>query len=121
MAFLLGAGVMDVAAYALDGLSRRAEVRANNLANASTPGYRAETVDFESTIREFISHGDVSGLRDDPAMNIRVKAGFVSKNGNSVDLETETADLIQNNLMFQAVVNGFNYKVDLIRSAIGSA
>ena len=33
---------------ALDGLAQRGTVRANNIANAETPGFRAQTVDFES-------------------------------------------------------------------------
>jgi len=120
MSMSLSSGVMDIASYALDGLSRRAEVRANNIANASTPGFRATTVDFESTLRSHLLSGDVASLRTDPAMAETIREGFVNANGNSVDLEVETTDMIQDNLMFQAVINGFNYKVDVIRTAIGS-
>jgi len=120
MAISLGSGVMDVTSFALDGLSRRAEVRANNIANASTPGFIAKTLDFESTIRGYVARGDSIGLRDDPAMVAKDRPGLVNANGNSVDLETETTDLIQDNLMFRAIVNGFNYKVGVIRSAIGA-
>ena len=59
MSVPLTGGVMDIAAYALDGLSRRAEVRANNIANASTPGFRATTIDFESTLRSRILSGEI--------------------------------------------------------------
>lgn len=120
MADLLSSGVMDITAFALDGLSRRAEARANNLANASTPGYRAMTVDFESTLRDHMMSGNTAGLRNDPAMSVESRDGFINENGNSVDLEVETTDMIQDNLMFQAVINGFNYKVGIVRTAIGS-
>lgn len=120
MAAPLGGGVMDITAFALDGLSRRAEVRANNLANASTPGFRATTVDFESTLREHIARGDTDALRTDPAINEVSRPGFISENGNTVDLEVETTDMIQDNLLFQAVVNGFNYKVGVMRTAMGT-
>jgi flagellar basal-body rod protein FlgB len=116
----LTSGVMDITAYALDGLSRRAEVRANNIANATTPGFRATTIDFESTLRSHLQSGDTSSLRADPAMRENLRDGFVSETGNSVDLEVETTDMIQDNLMFQAVINGFNYKVNVLRTAIGS-
>ena len=120
MGVSLSSGVMDVAAYALDGLTRRAEIRANNIANASTPGFRATTIDFESTLRSHLLTGQTDTLRGDPAMFESIRPGFVNENGNSVDLEQETTDMIQDNLMFQAVINGFNYKVGVIRTAIGS-
>ena len=120
MGVSLSSGVMDIASYALDGLTRRAEARANNIANASTPGFRATTIDFESTLRSRLLSGETESLRDDPAMLESIRPGFVSENGNSVDLEQETTDMIQDNLMFQAVINGFNYKVGVIRTAIGT-
>jgi flagellar basal-body rod protein FlgB len=105
---------MQTASAALDGLSLRAKVRADNIANAETPGYRARRVDFESALRA--AGGDITGVefteRDaNTAVDIR---------GNSVDLEAEVTELVQDNLMFQAMVNGFNYKANLLRTAMGS-
>ena len=43
---------------ALDGLSRRESLIASNLANIDTPGYRPQSIDFESTLRsEMASQG----------------------------------------------------------------
>lgn len=120
MADMISSGVMDITAYALDGLARRAEVRANNIANATTPGFRATTLDFETTLRSHLRSGETAGLREDPAMNVVNRPGFINENGNTVDLEVETTDMIQDNLMFQAVINGFNYKVGVVRTAIGT-
>ncbi len=120
MAALLGSGVMDITAFALDGLARRAEVRANNIANSTTPGFRATTLDFESTLREHLRSGETDELREDPPMDIVARPGFINENGNTVDLEVETTDMVQDNLMFQAVINGFNYKVGVVRTAIGT-
>lgn len=36
---------------ALDGLSQRESLIASNLANIDTPGYRPQSIDFESTLR----------------------------------------------------------------------
>ena len=105
---------MQTASTALDGLSLRAKVRADNIANSETPGYRAKHVDFESALRA--AGGDLSAaqaeeqFRDTP----------VDQRGNSVDLELEVTEMVQDNLMFQAMVNGFNYKAGLLRTAMGS-
>jgi flagellar basal body rod protein FlgB len=36
-----------------------------------------------------------------------------------VNLELETTEMTKDNLMVQALVNGYNYKVGMLRSAIG--
>jgi flagellar basal-body rod protein FlgB len=47
---------------ALDGLSRRESLIASNLANIDTPGYRSQSIDFESALRnEMASQGMVGG------------------------------------------------------------
>ncbi len=105
---------MQTASAALDGLSLRAKVRANNIANAETPGFRAKRVDFEAALREAGASFDATqyepGLRDTP----------IDRTGNSVDLEVEVTELVQDNLMFQAMVNGINHKAGLLRTAMGA-
>jgi len=105
---------MQTASAALDGLSHRARVRADNIANAETPGYRAREVDFEAALR----------AASDAPRSARVeesyRANAVDARGNSVDLEIEVTEMVQDNLMVQAMVNGFNYKVGLLRSAMGN-
>ncbi len=115
----LGDGVFDVTSFAMTGLTRRAELRANNIANAETPNFRAKTVDFETILSQRLRSGEVADLDSGPAGIETLRDNYVDVNGNSVDLEVETTEMIQDNLMFQAVINGFNYKADVLRSAIG--
>ena len=46
---------------ALDGLSRREGLIASNLANIDTPGYRSESIDFESTLRSELAGQAMGG------------------------------------------------------------
>jgi flagellar basal-body rod protein FlgB len=46
-----------VAIKALDGLTARANVTAENIANASTPGYRPRQVTFEQALTEAAKRG----------------------------------------------------------------
>ncbi|MCP3935837.1 MAG: hypothetical protein GY708_10750 [Actinomycetia bacterium] len=116
----IGDGLLDITSYALNGLSRRSEVRANNVANAATPEFLASTVDFETALRSKIDDRDFDAMADrDHA--VMLADGFIDERGNSVDLEKESTDLVQDNLLFQAVINGFNYKVGVLRTAMGNA
>jgi flagellar basal-body rod protein FlgB len=53
---------MRTAAAALNGLAARSKIRAHNIANTETPGYRARTVAFEERLSEALQRGDTSGM-----------------------------------------------------------
>ena len=107
-------GAGEVAKYALDGLTARAEVRAHNIANSETPGYRARFVDFESSLIAAINGGSAP---DAPAELQR--GTWVDVTGNSVDLDVEITEMMADNLLFQAMVNAIDHKLSLTRTALG--
>jgi len=53
---------------ALDGLSRREDLIASNLANIDTPGYRAASIDFESALRSELAGLGMGGGSADTAV-----------------------------------------------------
>jgi flagellar basal-body rod protein FlgB len=111
----IGDSAMRVIEYALDGLTLRSEVVADNVANAGVPGFRPSRVDFESTLRQALRSGDISSLRTaDPTES----DGVVQPNGNEVSLEDEVVEMLKTNLHQDAMVNAFNFKVAVLRSAI---
>jgi flagellar basal-body rod protein FlgB len=103
--------------YALHGLDRRTEVIANNVANAEVPGFLGSRVDFEANLARAISAGD---LDDRPDLVVQGTGEQVGVNGNNVRLESELTELMKTKLMQQAMINAYNFKVDVTRTAIGS-
>ena len=109
--------------YALSGLQARADVRANNIANAETPGYLSQRLDFESSLKTALADDDVDQLRAQDlggpkSFHKALRNTIPDPHGNSVNLELETTEMTKDNLMVQALVNGYNYKVGMLRSAI---
>ncbi len=99
---------------ALNGLAARQDVRAHNVANAETPGFRAQHVQFEDSLRDAIRRGTPE--RTQPAV---VDAPtIVDINGNSVDLETEMVGNMKDGLHANAMVEAFNFKTGNLRMAI---
>lgn len=99
---------------ALRGLSLRQRVTADNIANISTPGYRAGRVDFESALRSALDDGtspDVTGA-------IGASAEPTRTDGNNVNLDEESLALVDTGLRYQLVVNAVNTKFQLLRDAI---
>ena len=100
--------------HALEGRVRRAEVLANNLANADTPGYKARDVDFQAMMqkaqdsmsgfgmtRTHESHMDTSSMGADSELLYRVPHQ-PSVDGNTVDAQQEQTRFMRNAMDYQA-------------------
>lgn len=108
---------MRTVEFALDGLAARGDVRAGNVANVNTPGYQARTVAFEDALRSALERGvDPEGLEVPDAV---VVPGAAGPNGNTVSLEEELVAQIEDGLMNQALIHGYNFKISVLRTAIG--
>jgi flagellar basal-body rod protein FlgB len=106
---------MDVIEYALNALELRSQVTANNVANSEVPGFQASRVSFEDQLRRAIG-----GNRVDHASGpeIHGTGDVADVTGNNVNLEEEVVDMMKTNLLQQSMVEAFNFKSGLLRSAI---
>lgn len=107
-------GAMNAVQYALRGLQERADVRAHNIANVNTPGFRAERVDFETTLRAALVRGDAERA---PEPLRTVDPNLPGPNQNTVSLAGEMVGMMKDNLLRDALVNAYNWKAGLLRSA----
>jgi flagellar basal-body rod protein FlgB len=85
---------------ALDGLSARSAITAENIANASTPGYRPLRLTFEKALAAAAAQGDDAVSKLEPAIE-RAQPG-VPDAELRVDLELATAS--QTALRYAALV-----------------
>ena len=106
---------MEVIEYAMDALTLRSEVIANNVANSEVPGFKASRVAFEAELERAI--GDRGPDRfGDPTVHGTGAAG--DSTGNNVNLESEVVEMVKTNLLQQAMFEAFNFKSGLMRTAI---
>jgi flagellar basal-body rod protein FlgB len=106
---------MDTIEYALSALTLRSEVVANNVANSEVPGFTASRVSFESELRRALEGRGPEQLGTPP---IEVAPGSPDATGNTVNLETEVVEMIRTNLLQQAMVEAFNFKAGVLRTAM---
>jgi len=111
-------GVEGVLHTALNGISFRQDVIADNIANVDTPGFRARSVDFESSLRSAVARGGVGAGGVD--VNIMPTDTPVGVNGNNVDLRKETMAAMQSVFQFQIVSRSVSDRLDNMRTAAGS-
>lgn len=101
----------------MSGAGLRQATLAENLANANTPGYRRRDVDFHGELRAALQDGrDVTGA----AFAARTQPGGAMRaDGNSVDIDVESAQLAQNALDYDALVSVHGARTDIMRTAMG--
>ncbi|RMF17275.1 MAG: flagellar basal body rod protein FlgB [Gammaproteobacteria bacterium] len=110
---------------------QRAEVLADNLANADTPGFKARDLDFREVLAGEAAKGkdlplatsqaghiaDTGDGAEFAAMKYRVPSQ-PSIDGNTVDTQMETAEFARNALDFQTSFQFLNSKFKGLISAI---
>ncbi len=99
---------------ALDGLDRRQQAIASNLANLETPGYLAREVSFEQNLRDAIA----SGRPADAAISVDRSLAPTRLNGNNVNIDVELMAASETKLRQQLAIEGLNAKYRLLRTAI---
>jgi flagellar basal-body rod protein FlgB len=91
-------------------LSMRQKIVASNIANADTPGYKTQDVDFQSELQSAMS-----GL---PPATTEVQGLRVKNDGNNVSLDRESRLLAENAMRFNVATNLLRSQLKLVRSAI---
>jgi flagellar basal-body rod protein FlgB len=118
MPFAFSDPVGSVLNAALDGVALRQRVTADNIANVDTPGYRASSVDFETSLRAAIAAGDPQAAA--PA-ELSATDTPVGPNDNNVDLRKETLAAVQSQFQYQILTRATTDRYTLIKTAAGAA
>ncbi|NLD91554.1 MAG: flagellar basal body rod protein FlgB [Fibrobacter sp.] len=109
---------LSMLSKSLDSAMLRNRAIANNIANATTPGYRRVEVSFEDELRGALDRTRLKGSRTDSRHiplgrldieNVNAKAYHpvdptLASGVNNVDIDTEMAKLAENQIAFNYVV-----------------
>jgi flagellar basal-body rod protein FlgB len=104
---------------AIQGAGLRQQALASNLANVNTPGYRRQDVDFHSALQAAMPGGR-DAVGDVPIATSVDSASPMRPDGNSVDVDTESANLAQNALEYEALAQVLKARGDIIEIAMGT-
>lgn len=99
---------------ALDGLDRRQQAIASNIANLETPGYLAREVEFESSLRAALD----AGAPETMTISVERSLAATRLNGNNVNVDVEIVNSTETELRQKLVIEGLNAKYQLLRTAI---
>ncbi|WP_129596914.1 flagellar basal body rod protein FlgB [Anaerophilus nitritogenes] len=115
-------GNINVLKKSLDASWMRDEAISNNIANANTPKYKRNMVQFESILKENLATSSIQGARthekhlfigkqnieDIKPMKTKDLNSKYRKDGNNVDVDVEMAELAKNTIRFNMVSQRIN-------------
>lgn len=117
--------VLDKAA---DASWTRESLIANNIANATTPGYKRQDIDFQSVLKNELSNYKYMNL--DQKMNavdltklnpmVYTDHGNYSYrlDGNNVDIDTEQVELASEQIKYQALTTSITSEFQRLQAVI---
>ncbi|NQZ91287.1 MAG: flagellar basal body rod protein FlgB [Moritella sp.] len=115
--------------YSVGARERRAEVLASNIANADTPGFKARDLSFKDALASATqgssfnlsktSERHISGGRSMASdLQYRIPNQPDTGDGNTVDVQTERTNFMQNSMEYQASLSFLSSKIQTMRKAI---
>ena len=103
------------------GASQRHSALAANIANAATPGYRRVDVDFHGALAAALGSSDAKTRV--PGTTFTTQAdqavGVTQADGNSIDVDNESAKLSANALESEAAITVAKARIGILKSAMG--
>lgn len=106
---------------AMQGSLLRQQVLANNVANANTPGFQRSDVDFQSALAQAFSGSPTASQIQQISFQPQTDStGAMEVDGNSVDINTEMADMSENTLDYQALESVMATRMSILKTSIGT-
>ena len=104
---------------AIRGAAARQTALASNVANANTPGYRRQDVDFQGALKAAMTSGDKEAIEHVDFSASTDGSAPMQADGNSVDIDVENATLAKNGLEYEALVGVTSARIAILKAAMG--
>lgn len=116
----------DALGAAIQFRMMKQNVHSANIANAETPGYKAKKIDFEDALSRAVDIYGLGKMHVDNPDHFPVNGSSISNvtadvydnpditvenDGNTVDMESEMAELSDNSLTYKAAIQLINKKL----------
>ncbi len=124
---------IDALQKSLDMRAQKQQVIASNIANADTPGYKAQKLSFEDSLRQAIKTPEMS-QRNTNSKHFPISGGGISAvqatiskqldgadfgDGNTVSVDDEMLELAENQLLFETSSQIIKKKFTMLKFAAG--
>lgn len=129
---LLNNDRMNLMENSLNAAVMRQNTTANNIANADTPGYKAQKTVFQQYLNEAQGSTLQAHRTDERHLTFGSQSGnsqpevvtqdntMYNHNGNNVDIDHEMSEMAKNQIYYNSLIERLNGQFNSIRTALGS-
>ncbi len=113
---------------ALTGLSLKQQAISSNIANIDTPGYQAQTVNFQQALSRLVDNNVLLPMKitneahlttaeSKPLLSTSLRpGGTLRADQNNVDIDVEMADMSEAGIQYQAISQAVSKKLLLLKT-----
>lgn len=113
---------------ALSGLSLKQQTISRNIANIDTPGYQAQTVNFQDALSRLVDNNVLLPIKttnsahlttaeNKPILTTSLRpGGTLRADQNNVDIDVEMADMSEAGIQYQAISQAITKKLALLKT-----
>ncbi len=120
---------IDFYKKALDGTWERNKSISQNISNENTPNYKRKIVSFEDQLKQSLNKNKINldtthnkhiqiGPKNFSPILSEDKSTSYRLDGNNVNIDTESADLAKNKIMYDGLINQVIGEFDKIKNVI---
>ncbi len=124
MASVLNNVSMSLLEKSMDAVWMRQKVIANNIANAATPGYKSQRLEFEELLGEQMQKAGGNEAELQKAIDktepriVREEGTEAMEDGNNVDLDRENIEMARAQLQYAQLANQLNAQIKRLKYVI---
>ena len=124
MASVLNSTSMALLEKSLDAVWQRQQVIANNIANAATPGYKSQHLEFETLLERRLA---TAGDNEDSAIRaigqvepkvVRDENTVALEDGNNVDLDRENIEMARAQMQYSYLANSISAQLKRLKYVV---
>jgi flagellar basal-body rod protein FlgB len=109
-------GTQAILEAAMRGAWQRQTLLTENIANAETPGYRREDLNFQGALRTAVANEETP---EQVSFQAETQPQVASPNGNGISADAESAQLAENGLDYEALTQMLGAHNATLRAAMG--
>ncbi len=115
---------MTLLEKSLDAVWLRQQVIANNIANAATPGYKSQHLEFEDLLEQQIQKAGTDEKDMQSAVEkvepriVRDENTTAQEDGNNVDLDYENIEMARAQMQYSYLTSSLNSQINRLKYVI---
>lgn len=107
----------------LDAVWLRQQVIANNIANAATPGYKSQKLEFENLLAQQAGTGQdedklLSAMESVEPKVVTNNATAAQEDGNNVDLDYENVEMARAQIQYSYMCTSINAQLNRLKYVV---